>query len=87
MLQRRAFFKYIHRSRCKFEEGREEVTHIGDNIQIIVQALLRELGDTNPIFRISKIIPTGSFYENTKVGSPTSLISWSYWKIFLKQEA
>jgi hypothetical protein len=46
------------------------MTHIGDNIQIIVQALLRELGDTNPIFRISKIIPTGSFYENTKVGSP-----------------
>ena len=70
MMQRRAFFKHTYKTRCKFEEGREEVTHIGDNIQIIVQALLRELGDTNPIFRISKIIPTGSFYENTKVGSP-----------------
>ena len=46
------------------------MTHIGDNIQTIMQTLLRKLGDTNPIFRISKSIPTGSFYENTKVGSP-----------------
>lgn len=70
MLQRRAFFKHLYSSRCKFEEGLEEVAHIGDNIHTIVQTLLREFGETNPVFRISKIIPTGSFYENTKVGSP-----------------
>lgn len=64
----RAFLRHVFRTRCIMKEKSDEKRDIESGVHDIVEEILHAVGQTNPEFQFSKILPSGSFYEGTKIG-------------------
>lgn len=62
----RAFLRHVFRTRCIMKEKSDEKRDIESGVHDIVEEILHAVGQTNPEFQFSKILPSGSFYEGTK---------------------
>lgn len=67
-----AFVKYINKTLCEFqiEADRVATSDIEAGIRTIIKDILDAIKETVPTFEMSDVIPTGSFYEGTKIGAP-----------------
>lgn len=67
-----AFVKYINKTLCEFqiEADRVATSDIESGIRTIIKDILDAIKETVPTFEMSDVIPTGSFYEGTKIGAP-----------------
>ncbi|XP_061194794.1 uncharacterized protein LOC133202957 [Saccostrea echinata] len=64
----RAFLKHLYKSRCKLQEEDNTMKFIESGVRDFVAKTCKLVGEAKPIFQISQIIPSGSFYEGTKIG-------------------
>lgn len=66
------FIQYVYETRCEFqiEADRVATSDIEAGIRTIINDILESIKDTTPTFEVSDVIPTGSFYEGTKIGAP-----------------
>ena len=69
-MNQNAFFRYIYRSECIFQENKDDLLDIEYSVRALLDQLFSEVSKTRPAFRVSKLIPSGSFYEGTKVRLP-----------------
>lgn len=67
-----AFVNYINETLCEFqiEADRVATSDIEAGIRTIIKDILDAIKETVPTFEMSDVIPTGSFYEGTKIGAP-----------------
>ncbi|KAK3100626.1 hypothetical protein FSP39_022777 [Pinctada imbricata] len=68
--RRRALFEMIYEKECVMQETIEDLHDIEENVRKILRQLLDKLQKEDPSFRVKEIVPTGSFYEGTKVRVP-----------------
>ncbi|XP_062606263.1 uncharacterized protein LOC134268079 isoform X2 [Saccostrea cucullata] len=64
----RAFLKHLYKSRCKLQEEEDTMKFIESCVRDFVAKTCYLVGEAKPIFKISQNIPSGSFYEGTKIG-------------------
>lgn len=66
------FVKYVYGTRCKFQNDADKLamSDIEAGIRTIIKDILESIKETVPTFEMSDVIPTGSFYEGTKIGAP-----------------
>ncbi|XP_062606273.1 uncharacterized protein LOC134268086 [Saccostrea cucullata] len=64
----RAFLKHLYKSRCKLQEEEDTTKLIESCVRDFVAKTCNLVGEAKPVFKISQIIPSGSFFEGTKIG-------------------
>ena len=66
------FVNYVYETMCEFqvEANRTATADIENGVREMIQKISSDLKDTHPEFEIADVIPTGSFYEGTKIGAP-----------------
>lgn len=66
------FLLHVFKSKCEFQV-KVNVTATEDveaGVRKMVELILKHLEQSCPEFAVADIIPTGSFYEGTKIGAP-----------------
>lgn len=63
------FLIHLFRSRCKIEQKEAEIVAIESAVQELIHKILRSVEEEYSWFKISRIVPSGSFYEGTKIGN------------------
>ncbi|XP_062566281.1 uncharacterized protein LOC134228628 isoform X3 [Saccostrea cucullata] len=67
--RQRTFLRYIYRQRCVIPMSEADKLTIEPGIRQMLGHLVQKVGEKNPVFKISDIISSGSFYEGTKIGN------------------
>lgn len=66
------FLHHAYKSKCEFQmEISNAITmDIEDGVRKMIESILQRMKKTSPAFEVADLIPTGSFYEGTKIGAP-----------------
>ena len=65
------FLNRVYKTReIQAEENKRETDEIEQGVRQMIETILGRLKENRPVFDVAAIIPTGSFYEGTKVGAP-----------------
>lgn len=65
------FLNRVYKTReIQAEENKKETDEIEQGVRQMIETILGRLKENRPVFDVAAIIPTGSFYEGTKVGAP-----------------
>ncbi|XP_062566265.1 uncharacterized protein LOC134228617 [Saccostrea cucullata] len=65
--RQRAFLRYVYRQRCVIPMSEAEKLTIEPGIRQMLGHIVQRVGEKNPVFKISDILSSGSFYEGTKI--------------------
>ncbi|XP_063429590.1 uncharacterized protein LOC134712202 [Mytilus trossulus] len=63
------FLRNLVRNKCQIEQKELETVAIESAVKELIHKILRSVETEYPCFKISKIVPSGSFYEKTKIGN------------------
>uniref|UniRef100_K1R1R0 Uncharacterized protein n=1 Tax=Magallana gigas TaxID=29159 RepID=K1R1R0_MAGGI len=66
------FLQHAYKSKCEFQmEVNGTITmDIETGVRKMIEMILQHLKIKSPVFAVANLIPTGSFYEGTKIGAP-----------------
>lgn len=64
------FLRHAYKSKCKVEVNKAIISDIEAGVRQMIELILQHVQSRCPEFRVADIIPTGSFYEGTKIGPP-----------------
>nr|XP_019923689.2 cyclic GMP-AMP synthase-like [Crassostrea gigas] len=66
------FLQHAYKSKCEFQmEVNGTITmDIETGVRKMIEMILQHLKIKSPVFEVANVIPTGSFYEGTKIGAP-----------------
>lgn len=66
------FLQHAYQSKCEFqmEVNRTITLEIEAGVRQMIEFILQRMKKKFPAFEVADIIPTGSFYEGTKIGAP-----------------
>ena len=66
------FLVHVYKLKCEFQRKADKTAtkEIEDGVREMMKLILQNLKEIKPAFEIADIIPTGSYYEGTKIGAP-----------------
>lgn len=64
------FLILAYKSKCELEINKEKTSDIETGVRQMIELILQRVKIRYPVFEVTDIIPTGSFYEGTKKGAP-----------------